>query len=559
MNFYNEINMNSNAVTGLPTPANASDAATKSYVDSNAAPVTSVNTKTGAVVLSAADIAITDTSDNFTTDTVQGAIDQLFQSANSGKTAIAGAIGSPATSSDTFAQLASAITTGKGQIATATGSGAVSSSSTFTQLADAVSALNSKIYGIEKNVTFDETIAKDDIVESYYKSLSLTRQTQPAGVTPEGTVNGLAWSPDGKQLAVAHALNPFLSIFNYDEATNTFTNSTDPNALAPSATGSIMPPNTGAAVHFSPNGDYLAVAHTSTNQSSIYKRNGLSFIKLPNTTSPGGTNGRSIAFSPDSNYLSVGTSGSGNSGFGIYYRSGETFTRLADGTESYNGTNGTAWSPDSRYTISCSSVAPFFKIMKRTGDGTTATMGRVASSQSVDGIAYSAAWSPDGQYVAIGYDGTSTSFTANKIAIYKQSGDTFTRLSVTNQPALTTSVSGIAWSKDGNYLYLSVNASPSFLTIKRTGDAFAFQSNPTVPFGTTANAVAVHPNNNLISVGHALNQFVTHYQNDGSYLFVKANTNAINPLDKIIGIAKEAGTQGQFKKVDVLVGRSLLP
>jgi WD40 repeat protein len=197
--------------------------------------------------------------------------------------------------------------------------------------------------------------------------------------------------------------------------------------------------------------------------------------------------------------------------------------------------------------------------MKRTGDGTTATMGRVASSQSVDGIAYSAAWSPDGQYVAIGYDGTSTSFTANKIAIYKQSGDTFTRLSVTNQPALTTSVSGIAWSKDGNYLYLSVNASPSFLTIKRTGDAFAFQSNPFAPFGVTANAVAVHPNNNLISVGHALNQFVTHYQNDGSYLFVKANTNAINPLDKIIGIAKEAGTQGQSKRVDVLVGGSLLP
>lgn len=546
--------MNSNAVTGLPAPTNASDAATKSYVDANAAPVSSVNTKTGAVVLAAADIAITDTPGNFTTDTVQGAIDQLFTSANSGKTAIANAIGNPAQATNTFAQLAAHVTTGKGQIATATGNATVSSSSTFTQLADAVSALNSKIYGVDKTVTFDETIAKDDIVESYYKSLSLTRLTQPA-VVPEGNANGVAWNGDGKLLAVAHTTTPFLSILNYDEATNTFTNFADPSTGASGVTTPFVPPNTGNGVDFSPNGDYLAVAHSSTPQCTLYRKNGNSFVKLPALASlPGGTTGRTVAFSADSNFLSLGTSG----GFGIYARSGDTFTRITD-AETHTSTSGTAWSQDSRYTISCNAVSPFFKIMKRTGEGTASTLSRVTPADAIDGTSSSAAWSFDGQYLAVAYSGTLTTFGATRIAIYKQSSDTFTRLTVTGQPATTAGPTGVAWSRCGKYLYLTLGTSPSFLTIKRTGDAFAFQTNPTVPFGTISNSVDVHPNNNIITVGHDANNFVTHYQNDGVYLFTKANTDLINPLDKIIGIAKEAGTQGQPKRVDVLVGRSLLP
>ena len=197
--------------------------------------------------------------------------------------------------------------------------------------------------------------------------------------------------------------------------------------------------------------------------------------------------------------------------------------------------------------------------MKRNGEGTSSTITRVASSESLDGVATGAAWSPDGQYLAISYSGSATTFGSNKMAIYKQTGDTFTRLSVSGQPAISVSALAVTWSKDGRYVYLGIGGTPSLLVIKRTGDAFAFQTNPTTPFGTVVNSIAVHPNNNIVSVGHDSNSFITHYKNDGAYAFVKANTDTINPLDKIIGIAKQSGTAGQQRVVDVLVGRSLLP
>ena len=62
----------------------------------------------------AADIALLDTAENFTATNVEGALAELFQSVSDGKGEIATAItgkGGTADGSDTFTELASAITT----------------------------------------------------------------------------------------------------------------------------------------------------------------------------------------------------------------------------------------------------------------------------------------------------------------------------------------------------------------------------------------------------------------------------------------------------------------
>jgi WD40 repeat protein len=540
--------MNSNTVTGLPAPTNASDAATRQFVLDNAAPVTSVNEQTGPVVLVASDIAITDTADNFTTNTVQGAIDQLFLSANNGKTSIADAIGNPAQATNTFAQLATHVTTGKGQIATATG-GSVTSSNTFAEIAAAVVSMGDPTHGIVKTVTFDETIAKNDIVESYYKSLNLQRLTQPTDF-PEGNVNGLAFSPNGKILAAAQSTTPFLSLFSFDEATNAIANLPNPGT---------SPTNVGNAAAFSPLGDFLAVAQNSNPTCNVYRNNGSNFIKLATPTGFSGSGGRGVAFSENSQYLSVATSG----GLDVFFRSGETFTKLND-AEPYGSCYATDFHPGSRYVVITGTFTDRFKVMRLDGAGIATTLTKITVPNLTDSSAYSAKWSPDGTYLAVGHGGLNTTFGSGKIAIYKQTGDSFTRLAVSGGLSLGGSttiqyVSGISWSKDGVYLYLTLNYSPSFQIYKRTGDTFTLQTSPTAPFATICNTVAVHPNNNIVSVGHDAGNFITHYQNNGNYLFVKSNVNIINPFNKIIGRAKEAGTQNQQKEVDVLVGRSLLP
>lgn len=94
-------------LTGLPVPSADTDAATKRFVLDNAggSPIASN--------VSYTPITGFPTDPNNPADTVQKAINNLFTLANSGKSAIAGAIGSPAASTDTFGTLAGYVTTAK--------------------------------------------------------------------------------------------------------------------------------------------------------------------------------------------------------------------------------------------------------------------------------------------------------------------------------------------------------------------------------------------------------------------------------------------------------------
>lgn len=105
---YQSLDLNGNIITGVGTPTANSDAATKQYVDE------SVGSP------DATDVTFTPETNTFPdgTDNVDEALKHLFQSANSGKTSIAGAIGDPAQASDTFATLTGYITTAKTNLST---------------------------------------------------------------------------------------------------------------------------------------------------------------------------------------------------------------------------------------------------------------------------------------------------------------------------------------------------------------------------------------------------------------------------------------------------------
>lgn len=106
--------------------------------------------------LDSSDIRVLDKGNHFVATDLEGVLGELFTSASNGKTAIATAIGSPASSSDSFAQLASKITAGKGQIASAIGetrNGAAANNESFQRLSDRVKNDKKSFYNGKITIT----------------------------------------------------------------------------------------------------------------------------------------------------------------------------------------------------------------------------------------------------------------------------------------------------------------------------------------------------------------------------------------------------------------------
>ena len=79
---------------------------------------------------------------------------------------------------------------------------------------------------------------------------------------PTGDGRGVAFSPDGSYLAVAHSSSPYITIYKVNRDTNTFTKLSNPSTL---------PTGTGRGVVYDNFNAYLVVAHVSSPYIIIYK------------------------------------------------------------------------------------------------------------------------------------------------------------------------------------------------------------------------------------------------------------------------------------------------
>ena len=142
------------------------------------------------------------------------------------------------------------------------------------------------------DVVFGETINRGDRVVMLRSIPSL--KVEDPSTLPTGHGEGCAFSPDGMYLAVAHSSSPYITIYN--RSGDTFTKLSNPSSL---------PTGDGWGCAFSSDGTYLAVAHWNSPYITIYKRSGDTFTKLSNPSSRPAGNGYDCAFSPDGAYLAV--------------------------------------------------------------------------------------------------------------------------------------------------------------------------------------------------------------------------------------------------------------
>ncbi len=296
---------------------------------------------------------------------------------------------------------------------------------------------------------------------------------------PAGTGNGVAWSPDGTYLSIAHTNSPYITI--YKRSGDTFTKLSNPANL---------PAGTGNGVAWSPDGNYMSVAHANSPYITIYKRSGDTFTKLTDPATLPASTGNGVAWSPDGNYMSVAHANSPY--ITIYKRSGDTFTKLTNpGTlPTGNGTD-SAWSPDGNYMAVSHANSPRVTIYSRSGD----TFTKLSNPANLPtNNAQDVTWSPNGQYMAVAH------WSSPYVTIYEQSGSTFTK-QANPSSLLPDNAYGVAWSPNGMYLSVVHNVSG--------GDAFGIYKGASGPADMIVNGQlmvngGIHSENFVItSVGYA--------------------------------------------------------
>ncbi len=359
-----------------------------------------------------------------------------------------------------------------------------------------INALDSFPAGIVRGVDFyGDYLAAAHTMSPYisiYKREgdTLKKLTPPADL-PAGHGEGVAFSNSGNYLAVVHTYSPHLTI--YKRTGDTFAKLATPAGLPV-----LKYPSTDGAydVAFSHDDDdtYMAVVHKAGDSDkrylTIFKRNGDTFTKLaePNVvlTDPGTTgSGLSVDFSPDSNYLAVGHSSSGDPAtyFTIYSRNVDAFTKLNLDYLPSGNVYGLGFSNSGNY-LTAGHNSPYLTVYQRDGS----LFARLPNTGASPGsLPWDIAFNPDDKYLAMALS------SSPYLAFYVRYDDRFVKL---DNPADLPTGQGqsIAFNQDGKYMATGYAGANTFLNIYKTID-------PTSTLKTiTATTVGTLQDGNITSV-----------------------------------------------------------
>lgn len=270
------------------------------------------------------------------------------------------------------------------------------------------------------------------------------RKMPDPATPPTGDGRGVAWSPAGDYIAAAHLTSPYVTVWPWTEA-GFGTKVANPAAL---------PTGDGRGVAWSPAGDYIAVAHFTAPYVTVWPWSGGAFgakFANPAVTPTGDANG--VAWNPRGNVLSVAhvtspylTSWSfEDGGFG---------TKLADPATPPTGIgNGVAWSPTGGHVAIAHTTSPYVSVYPYNAATVAygAKLGDPATLPNSNG--YSCAWSPSGAFLAVGMHHPPFMY------VYPFSGTISDRIT----PAavqIGARGRGVAWSPDGRMLASATNDVP---------------------------------------------------------------------------------------------------
>lgn len=224
--------------------------------------------------------------------------------------------------------------------------------------------------------------------------------THPRSFNSSAGTAGVAWSKNGEYLAVGFNVSPYLLFYERNGTTLTLLD-------APASTpynGFVITSHT---VDWSPDGKFFAYTYGETSGQDglfIYENDGTGPGNFTLLSEPSTIDGDAVCvkFSPNGEFLAVGTQGVTSTSLNIYQISGSTFTRVPnpDGVLPFASPRGFSWSQDSQYLVAGSERV---RVYQR--NGTTFTF-VPSSDYNNSGNEFGVSLSSDGQFLAMAHGGS---------------------------------------------------------------------------------------------------------------------------------------------------------
>jgi WD40 repeat protein len=329
-------------------------------------------------------------------------------------------------------------------------------------------------------------------------------------IVPDALVAGfpyaLAWSPDGRYIAVVNYSAANLQVFSF-------------NGMTLTLVGTIATSGDVDSVEWSPDNRFIAVADYMAQVLEIYSFAGQGALSLVGVAPTAGPL-NDVAWSPDCRYVAVVNDNPVNT-LQIFAFNGQTIN-LVGSVATDLAPSAADWTPDGGYIVVVnyqSNTGQIFVV-------TDPTNPFLYVDVPTDANPYDIHVSPDGLYAAIACYGALT------LQIFSPSGEVGSPITVGNTP------SGVGWSPTGRYIAVPCNFDNTLSvyrfdpggTAQLIGVPIATGSGPFAGYWSPdGNAVAVVcSNDNLLQI------FTANY---GSNTGIQAWSNAINFGDGANGSA----------------------
>ncbi len=316
-------------------------------------------------------------------------------------------------------------------------------------------------------------------------------------------VDTLQWSPDGRMLAVAGQTREKLLAQANNVAVYLFSGSTT-TTLAATAFSV-----TSSGVSWSPDGQYIAAGGkvnlplsltVSTSNLQVYSivNNTLSTVAQTNLGTTRASYTGPVSWSPDGHYLAVG----GNMrNLTIYQFNGTTLNQVS-ATSGVSEVLGISWHPSGKYIAIATNSSTNSIAIYSFNNGNGALIA-TSLTRSYASFATNVAWSPDGNFLAAtGQNGSGA--TAKDITIYSFNGanPASPTLGAVATAPFGVNARVVKWSPDGRFILVGGNdSSSSDLTLYMAFTGSSLVPLKKISYGTALYACDLNPNGLYLAVG----------------------------------------------------------